>query len=179
MTLTTASLWALVTNKKRLIIEYGMLIVLIAVAGFSLALWVKGSATEERLHSVQGDLGTMQGRLNTVERVNQQHEQTITDLKQLRLQDSRALEDVLTTIKVVSETDTRVRNRLEELKKKNGQVSNFLDMDIPLDMQCVLDNSCNPASPDPIRPEGRKILPSNRAAKPVPASGTNTNAEGR
>ncbi len=157
-------------NKVRLIIEYAMLALLLAVAGFSLALWLKNSQVEEHLVDVQKDLQGAEDRIKLVEGVAEGHEQTIKDLKTLRLEDNKTLEVVLTTLSDLSTKDNNVREELHKLETRNDKVASFMDTDVPLDLQCVLYNSCNPATTEgPGAVQGGKGISTKHADKAVPA----------
>jgi hypothetical protein len=77
-----------------------------------------------------------------VESVNQQQE-TIGELKELRLQDAQALTGLLTDYKVLADNDARARNRLATLEKSNETVRNYLNQRIPPDLACLLNNTCD------------------------------------
>lgn len=160
-------------NKKRLVIEYVLLAVLVAVAGFTFTMWLQKERTENALAKTQGELSTVQSRLTLVEAVNTQQEQTITDLKELRLEDAKALGGLLTDYKSLAENDARVRRRLSNLEQTNEAVRNYLNQPIPPELVCVLHGTCETGNQD--RAQGGKGSPAGSAgaavhgSKPAPA----------
>ena len=107
-----ASAMGFFKNKTRLVIEYILIAVIVAAAGFTFSMWLSKERTEKSLLTTQNELLTVQQRLGAVESVNQQQEATIGELKELRLQDAQALTGLLTDYKVLADNDARARNRL-------------------------------------------------------------------
>ena len=130
-------------NKKRLVIEYALLAVLVAVAGFTFSMWLQKERTEQVLQRAQGELQTVQGRLTVVEAVNDQQEQTIANLKDLRVEDARALGSLLNDYKSLAANDARVRRRLTTLEQTNETIRNYLNQPIPSDLVCLLNGTCD------------------------------------
>ena len=131
-----------VKTRSRLAIEYGLIAVLIAVAGFTFSLWLSKGETEKELSQAKTSLASVQGRLNSVEQINQTQEATIGELKELRLIDAQALTGLLSDYKTLSKSDTRARKRLDTLEKTNEVVRNYLDQRIPPDLACLLNDTC-------------------------------------
>lgn len=134
------------TGKTRLIVEYVMLALLLAVAGGSLALWLQSRQTETVVAELQQQGEDDRRRLGQVELVNQQHEETIKDLKTLRLEDNKALQGVLETLEGIGQKDGEVKEKLTKLEATNEPVKAYLNTEVPLDLQCVLDNTCDPTN---------------------------------
>ena len=130
-------------NKTRLVIEYVLIAVIVAAAGFTFSMWLSKERTEKSLLTTQNELRTVQQRLGAVESVNQQQQETIGELKELRLQDAQALTGLLTDYKVLADNDARARNRLATLEKSNETVRNYLNQPIPLDLVCLLNRTCD------------------------------------
>lgn len=136
-----ASAVAAVAGKGRLWLEYLIIAGLIAMAGFCLSLWLKNSATETQLEDVRT-------RLTTAELVSQSHEATIGNLLALRLDDAKALDGVLGELKVMAKTDSVIRWQLKQLEASNEVVKDYLLSPIPLELRCLLERTCAPASGD-------------------------------
>lgn len=130
-------------HKTRLVIEYVLIAVIVAVAGFTFTMWLSKERTEKSLLTTQNELQTVQQRLGAVESVNRQQQETIGELKELRLQDAQALTGLLTDYKVLADNDARARNRLVTLEKSNETVRNYLNRHIPPDLACLLNNTCD------------------------------------
>lgn len=131
-----------VKTRSRLAIEYGLIAVLITVAGFTFSLWLSKGKTEKALSHAKSSLASVQGRLDSVEQINQTQEATIGELKELRLLDAQALTGLLSDYKSLSKSDTRARKRLDTLEKTNEVVRNYLDQRIPPDLVCLLNDTC-------------------------------------
>ena len=138
-----ASVFGFFQNKTRLVIEYALIGLIVAAAGFTFSMWLSKERTEKSLLTTQNELQTVQQRLGAVESVNQLQEATIGELKELRLQDARALTGLLTDYKVLADNDARARNRLSTLEKSNETVRNYLNYRIPPDLACLLNNTCD------------------------------------
>ena len=142
-----ASAMGFFKNKTRLVIEYILIAVIVAAAGFTFSMWLSKERTEKSLLTTQNDLSTGWRRLGAVESVNQAQEATIGELKELRLQDAHALTGLLTDYKVLADNDARARNRLATLEKSNETVRNYLNQPIPPDLMCLLNRTCDSGNP--------------------------------
>lgn len=142
-----ASAFGFFTRKSRLVIEYALIAVIVAAAGFTFSMWLSKERTEKSLLTTQNELQAVLQRLGAVESVNQQQEATIGELKELRLQDAQALTGLLTDYKVLADNDARARNRLAILEKSNETVRNYLNQRIPPDLACLLNNTCDTGNP--------------------------------
>lgn len=138
-----ASVLGFFKNKTRLVIEYALIAVIVAAAGFTFSMWLSKERTEKSLLTTQNELQTVQQRLGAVESVNQQQQETIGELKELRFQDAQALTGLLTDYKVLADNDALVRNRLATLEQTNETVRNYLNQRIPPDLACLLNNTCD------------------------------------
>ena len=134
-------------NKTRLIIEYVLIAAIVAAAGFTFSMWLSKERTEKSLLTTQNELQIVQQRLGAVESVNQQQQETIGELKELRFQDAQALTGLLTDYKVLANNDARARNRLATLEQSNETVRNYLNQRIPPDLACLLNNTCDTGNP--------------------------------
>lgn len=144
-----SNVFRFVTGKKRLAIEYGLIAVLIAVAGFTVNLWLSKLQTERDLLQTKTDLHSVKTRLVTVESISESQAATINDLRELRFKDARSLTGLLDDYKALSLSDARARKRLDSLEKSNEAVRTYLDQRIPPDLVCLLDGTCSTASGDP------------------------------
>lgn len=134
-------------KKTRLVIEYALIAVIVSAAGFTFSMWLSKEHTEKSLLTTQNELQTVLHRLSAVESVNQQQQETIVELKELRLQDAHALTGLLADYKVLTDNDARARNRLATLEKSNETVRNYLNQRIPPDLACLLNNTCDTGNP--------------------------------
>jgi hypothetical protein len=74
--------------------------------------------------------------------VNQAHEETIRELKDLRGQDAKALDGLLNDYKTLAESDSKVRTRLHHLETSNENVRNYLNLPVPAQLDCLLNDTC-------------------------------------
>ena len=142
-----ASVLGFFKNKTRLVIEYALIAVIVAAAGFTFSMWLSKERTEKSLLTTQNELHIVQQRLGAVESVNQQQQETISELKELRFQDAQALTGLLTDYKVLADNDARARNRLATLEQANETVRNYLNHRIPPDLACLLNDTCDTGNP--------------------------------
>jgi len=135
-----------VTGNFRLVIEYALIGTVVTLAGVAVALWGAKKNTEIVLSKTETRLTGTEARMTTLESVNQAHEATIKDLKDLRGQDAKALDGLLNDYKLLAESDTKVRTRLHNLETSNENVRNYLNLPVPAQLDCLLNDTCTPAN---------------------------------
>jgi type II secretory pathway pseudopilin PulG len=135
--------WGFLKKKRRLVIEYVLIAIVVAVAGFTFSMWLSKERTEKSLLTTENELQAVRQRLGAVESVNQQQEATIGELKELRLQDAQAFAGLLADYKVLADNDARARKRLATLEKSNETVRNYLNEPIPFELVCLLNRTCD------------------------------------
>ncbi len=136
-----------VTGKKRLLIEYAMIAVVLMIAGFTFNLWLSKKNMQVVLAQAETELVTMQSRLTTVEFISATQEARITDLSELRLRDAHALTGLLNDYRAMANSDSKVRARLQTLETNNETVRDYLNSPIPPDLKCLLNNTCKGGNP--------------------------------
>ncbi len=139
-------------QKKRLVIEYLLIAILLGTAGALVTLWLQKQGLDKRLES------TLE-RVTVLEITTQQAEEAITNLKNMRARDARALEGLINDFKSLSEDDSRVRSRLKKLEASNETVRKYLDSPVPIALQCLLDGTCEDASGDKDRSPTATAIP--------------------
>lgn len=127
-----------VADKFRLVIEYVLIGLLITVAGFTLALWLEKS-------NLQDSVQAMTTKLAGVEINDKVQNETIEQLKDLRLQDAQAISGLLDDYKYLAKHDRDAEARLNDLEKSNATVRAYLDSSIPPELVCLLNNTCAPS----------------------------------
>lgn len=149
------------TGNFRLVIEYVLIGTVVSLAGVAVALWGAKAKTEVILAKTETRLGATEGRVTTLESVNQAHEETIKELKDLRGQDAKALDGLLNDYKLLAESDARVRTRLHSLETSNENVRNYLNLPVPAQLDCLLNDTCTPADKgsDKDRKGGASVQP--------------------
>lgn len=145
MTAIFGKVMGFVTGKARLVIEYALIAAVVILCGVAVSLWGAKKSTEVTLAKTETRLGVTEGRMTTLESVNQAHEETIKELKDLRGQDAKALDGLLTDYKMLAESDSKVRTRLHSLETSNENVRNYLNLPVPAQLDCLLNDTCTPA----------------------------------
>jgi uncharacterized membrane-anchored protein YhcB (DUF1043 family) len=128
--------WQYVVNKKRLIIEYVLIGVVLTLAGAALTLWLQQRALEDKLKETNK-------LVTSLEIANQTQDATIDDLKVLRNKDAQALDGLLNDYKSLASNDAVVRSRLSTLEKSNATVHDYLSQPLPAELTCLLNNTCS------------------------------------
>jgi hypothetical protein len=121
------------TGNFRLVIEYVLIGTVVTLAGVAVALWGAKKNTEVVLSKTETRLGATENRVTTLESVNQAHEETIKELKDLH------------DYKMLAEYDSKVRTRLHNLETSNENVRNYLNLPVPAQLDCLLNDTCTPA----------------------------------
>lgn len=135
------------SKKKRLVLEYALIAVIVTVAGFTFTLWLSKIRTERDLANTQLELIGVQSRLTTIESINVTQKEEIAALGKLRAVDAQALGGLLADYKELASSDAAVRDRLKNLENSNEAVRNYLSQPIPPELVCMLNESC-PAGAD-------------------------------
>lgn len=136
------NVFGFVGSKGRLIIEYGLVAIVVTLLGGMAALWQGKLKTEVRLVNTEKNLGDVNNRLQTAETVNDIQNGTIDNLKDLRAKDARVLDKLITDYRTLARDDSSFRNRLTKLENSNADVKSYLNQPIPVELACVLNNTC-------------------------------------
>jgi hypothetical protein len=131
-----------ITGNFRLVIEYALIATIVALCGFTAALWSSKLKTEESLAATQNALGVVSQSLNTTVGVVSDSVKKISDLSDLRRQDSKALTLLTSNLASLAKKDYEVRSRLQYLESSNEVVKQYLDAPIPPELICLLDDTC-------------------------------------
>jgi hypothetical protein len=142
--------WAFVTSKTRLILEYGLIVAVVALGSWSVATWWQNRETVQGLTNtvtgLSGKLGEVSSDLKTTVAANKVQDDAIAELKRLRGIDSKSLGELQGEL---SRADTRaatVRQKIAELEKSNADAKALLDTAVAPDTACVLDRTPCPDS---------------------------------
>lgn len=130
-------------NKKRLVIEYILVAVVITVAGFTFNLWLQKERTKLELAQTKVDVVTLQSQLVQVEQINQAQENRITDLQDLRDRDSKALTGLFNDYKNLESKDKSIRKYINMLERDYESVRLYMQGNIPNELSNCLRNSKN------------------------------------
>ena len=132
----------LFTSKKRLLLEYFLIALVVMIAGFTFTMWLQKGRLALSLAETQTELVSVHDRLTVVETVNTQQEETIASLNELRVSDARALGSLITDYKFLAQNDLQARKRLDSLEQTNETVRTYLNQPVPLDLICLFDQTC-------------------------------------
>ena len=124
-----------VTGNARLVIEYILIALAIAGAATAIALWY-------RTNYLEAHNDELRERVASVEVINETQDKTISDLQALRQQDAAVMAGLVTDYAKLSKSDATARKKLSELEKQNANVRDYLDQPLPLELVCMLNNSC-------------------------------------
>lgn len=133
-----SSLLGFFTSKKRLFCEYGLIAIVVIIGGFTVGQWYSKTQLEKRLASAEATVDKVSSRLVLVEAVNNAHEQTLNNLRELRERDVVALEGLLNDYRALSLRDQQVRSQLNELRKSNQNVEIYLSQPVPDELARML-----------------------------------------
>ncbi|HEY3473408.1 MAG TPA: hypothetical protein VGK56_02300 [Anaerolineales bacterium] len=131
-----------VTGKFRLVIEYALIAAVVTLCAVAVSLWGAKKTTEVTLAKTETRLSVTESRVTTLEGLNQAHEATIADLKNLRGKDAAALDGLLKDYISLAESDSRVRKRLNTLESTNENVRDLLRQPVPPELDCLLRDTC-------------------------------------
>lgn len=159
---------AFVQNKTRLVLEYILIAVLVASASLTFTMWLSKGRIQEQLGAAQKDLASAHKRLDAVELVNEQHELTISSLKEMRLKDATALAGLISDYKALANSDAIARKRLATLENTNEDVRIYLNQRIPPNLACLLNHTCEAGNQGGDK-AGARAAPASSAAT-VPSS---------
>jgi hypothetical protein len=146
------TLFGAVTGNVRLIVEYALIAIIIAVAAVAFTLWTQ-------THELNAKNDTLLGRVSQVEIINQAQDATINDLQDLRKKDAEVMAGLVTDFKQLSQNDSAARKKLSELEKSNAKVRDYLDQPLPAELVCLLNESCQTRNPDPNRKGQAPVVP--------------------
>lgn len=125
-------------GKKRILIEYALIAVVIVTAALSVTMWAERFSLRKQLTTANENIGALRTRVATVEMVNSAHQATIKNLEELREKDSTALAGLVNDYGALSQRERNARAKLTELEKHNEEVRRFLDQRLPDDLRELL-----------------------------------------
>lgn len=129
-----------VRNKKRLMIEYVLIAVIVASAATVFTLWLQNQKQEDKLTTASQTIDGLKDRVKTVEQVNETQEGTIKTLNELREQDALALGGLLSDYTRLSERDKSVQKQIADLEKNNEKVRDYLNQPLPPELRSLLES---------------------------------------
>jgi hypothetical protein len=125
-----------IPDKPRLIIEYLLIIAIIALGVFCFNLWQKNNSMENRFIMAET-------KIHVLERTNNDYLDEIVKLHEVNDDTTKVLSDLMHDYKLLAKLDSVEKEKLKKLADENQHVKDFLAMSIPYDVNCLLTNSCN------------------------------------
>lgn len=150
--------------KIRLWIEYALVALVLAVAGFAVTLKVQSLQQETHISELSSALERTREQIEVVASVNDAQEQVIMDLAEQREVDGKAIVDLMDTYKGLAIIDKNLRGALAQLEKDNEQARSYLNGTIPESVSCLYDGSCPPSDNGN---QGGQALPAGRVVTPL------------
>jgi len=133
-------------GKARLIIEYLLIATVTTLAGFALNSWIKQHEMESTIGDLSGRLGSVSQSLTQAVQINQEQQDAINSLKNLRQTDSDNIKGLQNLVNANAVSNKEVRTKIAQLERNNAQAKALLDGDVPSSVGCVLDGTPCPAT---------------------------------
>jgi len=139
--------WAL--GHVRLIIEYALLALVVALAGAVLYGRIHAVQQDARISSLASDLNKAADTIGEQVAANQEQDAAIAKLNELRELDGKTIAALNRDLHQVGAQGAAMRQKLAQLEKHNAQAKALLDTPVPDAVGCVLDRRPCPAAIDP------------------------------
>lgn len=129
-----------ITGRARLVIEY-MLIGLVVALG-AWALWARGDLARQNTQIVElrGASERQGATIKSLADVNKVQDDAIAKLRELRERDARQIIGLQSDLTHADVRSDSMRAKVEALEKNNARARDLLDLDVPDDVGCVLDD---------------------------------------
>ena len=134
-----SSLWSWVSGKARLIIEYVLLALVVALAGYAVFSAFERKQLVANVNDLSSRLGTVSNTLNEQVELNKQQDVAISEISRLRSVDSEAIQGLQRDLSDANTKDQAVRQKLAQLEKNNADARALLDTAVPAALGCLLD----------------------------------------
>lgn len=128
--------WAFLKSKYRLIIEYGLIVVVIVLGAFVVAEYYKSSTLRKEVTKLNGEITSLAFR-------GASQEARIFLLEEFRNRDQSVLNGLAKDQQSYLETSLNLIHKIEMLGKTNATVSSYLNMPVPFPLACLLDGTCS------------------------------------
>jgi len=138
--------FAWVFSHVRLVIEYLMIVALVALAGLYVAQRIHALQLDTQVQKLQNDSALADGTIKVLASANVEQDAAIASLKELRARDSRQIQSLQKDFKKTDAASMQVKAKLVELEKTNVQAKSLLDTAVPDVARCVLDGTPCPAA---------------------------------
>jgi hypothetical protein len=140
---------AFVGARARLWIEYALIAVVVALAGYAVNSYLHAQKLTRTVTDLSTQLGSVSKTLRDQVQANKDQDAAIAVLKGLRETDSHALQGLQSQLGQTAAKDTDIRAKLAELERTNAAAKSLLDTAVPDAVGCVLDRRPCPGSDHP------------------------------
>lgn len=129
-----------VTSHARLVIEYALIGLVIALGAWS--LWARGDMARQstEIATLQGKEALHSKAIDALVSVNQAQDTAIAKLRELRERDAKQILGLQADLTHADVRSDSMRAKMEQLEKNNARARDLLDLGIPDDVGCVLDD---------------------------------------
>ncbi len=136
-----SSAWSYLTSKARLIVEYGLILVVIILGVYGTMAYFRTKSLTESTLDLSQRLGQVKGTLDQQVDTNKDQDKAIAELKRLRDLDSQALDGLHNELDKADTKGQTLRDKVRQLEKTNADAKALLDTAVPPAVGCVLDDT--------------------------------------
>lgn len=154
-------------SKIRLWIEYGLVALVLAVAGFAVTIKLQSLRQETHISELSSQLEIASERIGVIASVNDAQEQVIMNLADQREVDGKAIVQLMDSYQNLTIIDRNLRKALAQLEN-NDEARTYLDIPVPGSVGCLFDGTCGPGGDSPNKRSESK--PATWTTPPVPAT---------
>lgn len=130
------------TGKLRLYLEYALIALLLAVAGFATYNYTTRLKLDTKVTKLEGKVDKAEERVAQVEAINAQQATAIDTIRSIREVDGTILAGLATDMNALRVRDTSMTTRLATLERSNEAVRKYLNTAVPAPVGCLLDRTC-------------------------------------
>lgn len=141
-----SSAWSYLTSKARLIVEYGLILVIIILGVYGTVAYFRTKSLTASTLDLSQRLGSVKGTLDEQVDANKDQDKAIKELKRLREIDSKALDGLHTELDKADTKGEDLRAKIRQLEKTNADAKALLDTAVPPSVGCVLDGTPCPGA---------------------------------
>lgn len=131
-----------VKGRANLVFGYALIAALITLGGFTATLWMRNADMKLKVSTLNTSLVTTQGEVTTLKGVTETQSETINTLHELRQKDATTMLGLMEDVSTIRGRHAATSNRVLNLEMKNAKVKTYLDIALPPELQCVLDDAC-------------------------------------
>lgn len=136
-----SSLKTILFTKKRLIIEYFVLGILLTLGAMSLALWSKNKEIQLQLANAEHAITQIEQKVTILEYQGEQLKLVTDALKAMRVSDNNAFRKLMEEISPIIKRQAELAMKLDKLGENNESIKNYFNTPVPDDLlKCMREN---------------------------------------